>query len=82
MGEAEKLGLEVLEAGKRNLGLEHPDTISAMGGLAITYFKQDRLSEAEGLELEVLELRKKNFGRHAMGYLCVPSPLVKRAKSR
>jgi hypothetical protein len=35
--EAEKLQIQVLDARKRILGVEHPDTINAMGNLAATY---------------------------------------------
>jgi hypothetical protein len=35
--EAEELEIQVLDARNRILGVEHPDTISAMGNLACTY---------------------------------------------
>ena len=37
--EAEKLEIKVLDARNRILGVEHPDTIQAMGNLAGTYHK-------------------------------------------
>jgi hypothetical protein len=55
--EAEELDVKVLEARRRVLGEEHPDTISAMASLASTYWKQGRWKEAEELEVKVLEAR-------------------------
>lgn len=60
--EAEKLGLQVMEAKKQMLGIEHPDTLSTMHNLALTYLKQGRWSEAEDLQLQVIEARKQILG--------------------
>jgi tetratricopeptide (TPR) repeat protein len=60
--EAEKLCVQVLEQRRRLLGLDHPDTIIAVGELAVTYWRQGRHSEAEKLELEVLDRRRKTLG--------------------
>jgi hypothetical protein len=41
----------VLEIRKRVLGDEHPDTLTAIANLALTYGDQGRLKEAEELEV-------------------------------
>ena len=60
--EAEKMEIQVLDARKRILGVEHPDTISAMGNLASTYCDLGKFTEAEKLEIQVLDARKKILG--------------------
>ena len=47
---------------KKLLGDEHPDTLTAMGNLANTYFNQERWNEAEQLEVQVMDMAKKLFG--------------------
>ena len=44
------------------LGAEHPDTLRAMGNLAVTYRDQGRLKEAEELELQVRDARLISLG--------------------
>ena len=58
MKEAEKLWLQVMEARRRLLGVDHPDTLWSMANLACTYESQGRLKEAEDLKLQVDEGRK------------------------
>ncbi|GLB08582.1 hypothetical protein AtubIFM57258_004479 [Aspergillus tubingensis] len=60
--EAEGLGVQVMELSKRVLGPEHPDTLSSMSNLALTYSYQGQWKEAEELQVQVLELRKRVLG--------------------
>jgi hypothetical protein len=55
--EAEELEVKVMEARRRVLGEEHPNTITAIANLAVTYRNQGRLKEAEELEVKVLKAR-------------------------
>jgi tetratricopeptide (TPR) repeat protein len=57
--EAEKLELQVVEARKRVLGPEHPDTLTSMHNLAYTYMGQGRRREAKQLEAEAKQSEKK-----------------------
>ena len=56
--EAEKLEVEVMETNKTRLGADHPDTLTSMANLAVTYRNQGRWDEAERLLVEVMETRK------------------------
>ncbi|KDQ53980.1 hypothetical protein JAAARDRAFT_97348, partial [Jaapia argillacea MUCL 33604] len=47
--EAEGLDIAVMEATKRLLGEEHPNTLTSMANLASTYQNQGQWKEAEGL---------------------------------
>ncbi|KIK00831.1 hypothetical protein K443DRAFT_664318 [Laccaria amethystina LaAM-08-1] len=60
--EAKELEIQVLNARKRVLGVEHPDTIRAMGNLAATYGNLGNYSEAEKLEMQVLDARHRSLG--------------------
>ena len=60
--EAERHLPVAFELRKRVLGDEHPDTLSAMGLLAILYRDQGRLDEAETLQLQMLEIKKRVLG--------------------
>ena len=53
---------QVLEATKRILGSEHPDTIRALGNLASTYGSLGRYIEAEELKKQVLDARNRILG--------------------
>ncbi|KAF1357717.1 kinesin light chain 3 [Lizonia empirigonia] len=59
---AEELDVQVMEARKRVLGDEHPDTLSSMANLAATYRNQGRWAEAEELDVQVMEARKRVLG--------------------
>ncbi|KAJ7347989.1 hypothetical protein DFH08DRAFT_670253, partial [Mycena albidolilacea] len=52
----------VLEKRKLLLGADHPNTLSAMGNLAVTYSELGRYQEAEPLETIVLEKQKLLLG--------------------
>src|SRR5947209_9500053 len=45
--------VKVMEKRKRILGPEHPDTLSSMDNLALTYWNQGRWEEVEELEVQV-----------------------------
>ena len=73
------LGLceEFLRLRREKLGAEHPDTLRAMGNLAVSYGNAGRLEEALGLREEVLRLRREKLGAEhpdtlgAMGNLAI-----------
>ncbi|KAJ7830390.1 hypothetical protein B0H13DRAFT_1492959, partial [Mycena leptocephala] len=52
----------VLEKHEQLFGADHPDTLRAMGNLAVTYYELGRYQEAEPLESIVLEKRKQLLG--------------------
>jgi Tetratricopeptide repeat len=60
--EAVELDEKVLEICKRTLGVEHPDTLTSMNNLAISYGNQGRLMEAVELHEKVLKVRKRTLG--------------------
>jgi tetratricopeptide (TPR) repeat protein len=60
--EAKKLFLELVNAQKRLLGEEHPDTLISMGNLASTYRDQGRWKEAEELEVQGMETSARVLG--------------------
>jgi UDP-2,3-diacylglucosamine pyrophosphatase LpxH len=60
--EAEKLQVQVMQARKRLLTDEHPNTLASMANLAATYRNQGRWKEAEELEVQVMETRKRVLG--------------------
>ncbi|KAI9887960.1 MAG: hypothetical protein M1823_000217 [Watsoniomyces obsoletus] len=51
-----------LESRRKELGDEHPKTLTIMMDLAKTYSAQNRLEEAEGLLVTVVETRMRMFG--------------------
>ncbi|RMZ45428.1 hypothetical protein AFCA_012081 [Aspergillus flavus] len=60
--EAEQLEVQAMELCKQMLGAEHPDTLTSMANLALTYWKQGRWKEAEELEIQVIEIRRQVLG--------------------
>ncbi|CAG8063314.1 unnamed protein product [Penicillium nalgiovense] len=60
--EAEQLEVQVMESRKTKLGEDHPDTLTSMANLAVTYRNQGRWEEAEQLEVQVMETRKTKLG--------------------
>ena len=60
--EAESLEIKVLDRRSKMLGVEHPDTISAMGSLAHSYRDLGKYTEAGKLEIQVLDARKRILG--------------------
>ncbi|KAJ7243997.1 P-loop containing nucleoside triphosphate hydrolase protein [Mycena rebaudengoi] len=59
---AQELCADLLEKAKSSLGAEHPDTLTIMGWLAITYQDRGKFSEAEALQVAVLEKKKQTSG--------------------
>ncbi|TFK38836.1 P-loop containing nucleoside triphosphate hydrolase protein, partial [Crucibulum laeve] len=60
--EAEKLQVEIMEKRQQLLDPAHPDTLTSMGNLAATYWKQGKWTKAEKLEVEVMEKRQQLLG--------------------
>ena len=60
--EAQQLGVQVLDMQRKVLSAEHPDTLSSMAYLALTYCKQGKLSKGEQLGVQVFDMRKKLLG--------------------
>jgi hypothetical protein len=54
--------VQVMEAIKRLLGEEHPDTLTSMANLAFTYWNQGRRKEAKKLDEKAMEARKRLLG--------------------
>jgi tetratricopeptide repeat protein len=50
--------LQVMEICREKLGAAHPDTLSSMANLAVTYGQQGREDEAGKLMSQVIEIRK------------------------
>ncbi|CAE6476928.1 unnamed protein product [Rhizoctonia solani] len=67
---AEQLQVQVLDAHKRILGEEHPDTLCSMNNLASTYSDLGRYDEAEQLQVQVLDTRKRILGEEHPDTLC------------
>jgi tetratricopeptide (TPR) repeat protein len=60
--EAETMYKEVLEASEKQLGTDHPDTLTAMNNLARAYASQGRYDDAESLHKQALDGREKRLG--------------------
>ena len=60
--EAETLEYKVLDMRSKILGVEHPDTITAMAWLAATQWHLGKYIEAEKLVIEVLAVRNRILG--------------------
>lgn len=58
----EKLHRDTLEAQRRSLGPDHPDTLRTLGDLASTLVAEDRLAEAETLQRSKLETQQRVLG--------------------
>ncbi|KAJ7262958.1 hypothetical protein C8J57DRAFT_1719186 [Mycena rebaudengoi] len=59
---SQELCANLLEKAKSSFGAEHPNTLVAMGHLAITYHGLQKFSEAAALEVAVLEKMKQISG--------------------
>ena len=64
IGAAVPLYREVLEGTKRQLGLEHPDTLRAMVNLAtiLGFMGSDSAAEAERLHRKIADVRRRTLG--------------------
>ena len=73
--EAEILQIKVLDTRNEILGVEHPETIGAMGNLATTYYFLGKYTKAEKMQMEVLDASNRILGEehpetiYAMGHL-------------
>ncbi|KAJ9134829.1 hypothetical protein NKR19_g8522 [Coniochaeta hoffmannii] len=61
--EAESLEMQVMEARKRVLGEEHPDTLTSMHNLAFTWHVQGRISEGLRLMEQCVQLQQRMLGQ-------------------
>lgn len=59
---ARRLGEQVLESRRHQLGADHPDTLTAMNNLASTLRAQGDLAKARQLQEQVLESRLRRLG--------------------
>ncbi|RYP55588.1 hypothetical protein DL771_012342 [Monosporascus sp. 5C6A] len=60
--DAERFSLQAGQIREKLLGEDHPDTLTSMANLALTYSNQGRWKEAEELGVRVLEIRKRVLG--------------------
>ena len=60
--EAETLKNKVLDTRNRILGMDHPDTITAMANLTATYRNMGKFTEAEKLDVQVLDASNRILG--------------------
>ncbi|KAM6494353.1 hypothetical protein JOM56_010714 [Amanita muscaria] len=60
--QAEKLWRETSHARETRLGEKHPDTLTTMSNLALTYSNQGKQKEAESLQVKVMEASKEIHG--------------------
>jgi tetratricopeptide (TPR) repeat protein len=60
--EAERLHQRALDARKKSLGPDHPDTLNSVNNLAMLYRNQGRYDEAEQLYVHALEARERLLG--------------------
>ena len=60
--EAEQVHTEVLEASRRVLGEDHPDTLGSMSNLAAVLQAQGKWQETEEMHTEVLEAKRRVLG--------------------
>ena len=60
--ELEKLDIQVLDANNRILGMEHPNTVTAMANLAVKYGCLGKYPETEKLEIQVFDARSRILG--------------------
>ena len=60
--EEEKLEVDVMNARKAKLGVDHPHTLKSMTNLACTYRNQGRLNKAEKLQVDGMNAKKAKLG--------------------
>jgi tetratricopeptide (TPR) repeat protein len=74
--DAENAFIQVTDTYIRELGSEHPSTLTCMGRLASTYRNQGRWTDAEKIEINVIEMRKKVLGEEHLDTLTGMSNLA------
>ena len=57
--EAEDFDIQVMETRKRIQVEGHPETLSSMEDLALSFRNHERWKEAEGIGLQIIETRKR-----------------------
>ncbi|CAG8376302.1 unnamed protein product [Penicillium salamii] len=62
LGEAEKLGLQLVELRKKRLGEDHPSTLESTLDLAFTYRDQLQWDKTESLQAQVMDRRIQMHG--------------------
>ena len=60
--EAEKINIQALDARKKLLGLEHPDTISVVEHHALTDYDPKKCTKAEKLKIQGNSIGNKIYG--------------------
>ncbi|KAH7333985.1 hypothetical protein B0J17DRAFT_674953 [Rhizoctonia solani] len=65
MSEAQELSIYVLNARKRILGEDNPDTAASMINLLALYTKQGQWEEAKSLKFDISKCRKQIFGEES-----------------
>jgi len=63
--------VQVMETSSRMLGFEHehPDTLTSMANLTLTFWNQGQEKEAEELEMQAMEASLRTFGLEHPGTL-------------
>ncbi|RFU24235.1 hypothetical protein B7463_g12105, partial [Scytalidium lignicola] len=61
-GQLDIVGRSSISVFSAIIGSDHPDTLSIMANLALTYSNQGRWKEAEELQVQVIEMTKKMLG--------------------
>lgn len=61
LDDSEKLGLQVLETARRELGDENCHTLDSIANLSSTYQKQEKAKEAEELQVGDVNPRKREW---------------------
>ena len=54
--------MQVIKTKKMKLGADHPDTLTSMAYLAVTYQNQGRWDEAEELQVQLVKTSKTKLG--------------------
>jgi tetratricopeptide (TPR) repeat protein len=63
--EAKEMMCKVVQARRRILGEEHPETLASLGSLALTYNLSGDLANAETLEFYVFQICLKRYGERS-----------------
>ena len=61
--------MQVVAIWKTKLGEDHPDTLTSMANLALTYQHHSQWSEADALQLQMMASSKTKLGKDHPGTL-------------